>query len=355
MQRRAAIHFQPEKGWINDPNGLIFFKGKYHAFFQYNPDELRHNKIQWGHATSDDLLHWTQLPSAIFPDEKYDEQGCWSGSAIESDGKLYVFYTSISSDKRQTQSVAWSEDGVHFTKYDKNPVLPAPPFPTQDFRDPKVGRYGDGYYMVVGTGKDGDGKVLLYKSRDLFSWNYEGVLFEKKGLASVYECPDFFEINGKYVLMLSKIGQSENATHFVVGDFDGTRFFPEYECEPEKGPQFFAPQTFADGNGRRILIAWQNDWSRKPAPGDTFVGSLSVPREVKISDGKVFLGPVKEAEAYLTESDGRVTINGNVITVSGKKPVEIPTEIKKIRFLADGDLLEIFVNDGEYSLSYEIR
>lgn len=351
MQKRAEFHFQPDKGWINDPNGLIYYKGQYHAFFQYNPDELRNNRIRWGHAVSDDLLHWKQLPSAIFPDEEYDAGGCWSGSAIEKDGKLYLFYTAVPRQWGQAQAVAVSSDGINFKKYAGNPVIPGAPIPANDFRDPKVGRLGDGYYMVVGSGCDGEGKILLYTSVDLLDWKYEGVLYEGKGLASVYECPDLFPLGDKYVLMFSKMCQTVKSAHFVIGTFDGKRFVPESESEPENGPHFFAPQTFEDGQGRRILIAWMNDWTRKPAPDDTFAGSFTIPREVKITDGKIFLYPVAEAEKLLSSDCGRVRIKGNVITVEGKAPVTVPTEIRKAEFLEDGDLLEIFINDGEYSLS----
>lgn len=352
MEKRANFHFQPAKGWMNDPNGLIYFKGRYHAFFQYNPDNLWNEKIRWGHAVSDDLLHWEQLPSAIYPDEEYDATGCWSGSALEKDGRLYVFYTSVSEKYGQTQSVAYSDDGINFTKYEKNPVICAPPFDTKDFRDPKVGEYNGRYIMVLGCGVNGEGKILLYESEDLLSWNYSGVLYEKKGMAKVFECPDFFPLGDKYVLMFSKIGQNVRATHFAAGAFDGKKFTPEFESEPEYGPQYFAAQTFPDAKGRRISIAWMSDWTRKPAPDATFMGSFTVPREVELKEGKITLYPVEEARFLLTDTSAPVSINGNEIRVEGKEPVLCPVPIRTVSVLTDGDLVEIFVNRGEFTLSY---
>lgn len=352
MQQRAKIHFQPPKGWINDPNGLIFFGGQYHAFFQYNPDDMFSRKIRWGHIVSDDLLHWRQLPSAIYPDEDYDETGCWSGSALEKDGKMYLFYTSVSEKYGQTQSVAVSDDGVNFIKYDGNPVIKKPPFPTRDFRDPKVTKTDDGYAMVLGSGEGGEGKILLYKSDDLLEWRYEGVLFEKKALAKVFECPDFFRLGDKYVLMFSKIAQNINAAYFATGVFDGRKFTPQSFCEPVYGPQFFAAQTFEDDKNRRILIAWMSDWTRKPAPDDEFIGSLSIPMRVSLKDGKIFLYPVEEARGFLATGNAAVRVEGNDIIVDGQPPVKCPVAISKIEFLSDANLLEIFVNDGEFVMSY---
>ena len=124
MQKRFSYHFEPRKGWMNDPNGLIEFQGQYHAFFQHNPYEPKWGPMHWGHAVSKDLIHWQELPIALEPKEWYENDGgCFSGSAIEKDGKLYLFYTSVSKDLGQTQSVAISEDGIHFEKYEGNPVI----------------------------------------------------------------------------------------------------------------------------------------------------------------------------------------------------------------------------------------
>ena len=128
MPERLKYHFEPRTGWMNDPNGLIFYNGKYHAFFQHNPYKPVWGPMHWGHAVSDDLIHWEELEIALRPDMEYENTGgCFSGSAVEKDGVLYLFYTSVSEKLGQTQSVAISRDGVHFEKYEGNPVIPVYP------------------------------------------------------------------------------------------------------------------------------------------------------------------------------------------------------------------------------------
>ena len=128
MLPKLALHLQPERGWINDPNGLCYFQGKYHAFFQHNPKAPVWDTMHWGHAVSEDLLHWEELPIALYPDQPYESgQGCFSGSAVEKDGRLYLFYTAVDSNLAQTQCLAWTDDGQHFTKYPGNPILPHRP------------------------------------------------------------------------------------------------------------------------------------------------------------------------------------------------------------------------------------
>ena len=146
-------HYRPSKGWINDPNGLIYFRGAYHVFYQHSPDfEVPWQQpMHWGHAITRDFLNWEELPIALFPDEEYDKNGCWSGTAIEKGGVLYLIYASIhipegKSEKIQTVSVAYSHDGIHFEKYRGNPVIET--YPSDggpDFRDPAVCRIGDTY------------------------------------------------------------------------------------------------------------------------------------------------------------------------------------------------------------------
>ena len=151
---RLKYHFEPKKGWMNDPNGLIYYKERYHAFFQHNPHAAVWGPMHWGHAVSDNLIHWEELPIALYPEQPYeDDGGCFSGSAIEKDSKLYIFYTSVSKSMGQTQSVAVSDDGILFIKYSGNPLITAPPSDgSADFRDPKVLLIEGTYYMVVGSG-----------------------------------------------------------------------------------------------------------------------------------------------------------------------------------------------------------
>ena len=230
---RFAHHFEPTVGWMNDPNGLSYFGGQYHAFFQYNPKAPVWDIMHWGHAVSEDLIRWRQIDTALYPDREYDDKhGCFSGSAMVKDGKLHLFYTGVSHRLGQVQAMAHAEDGVHFTKYEGNPIIARPPFvpegtPTRDFRDPKVIEAYGRYYMVCGTCRDGVGQVLLYTSADLTDWTYLGVAYETAEFGGTLECPDLYPLDGRWVLMFSAMKPSVASTVFVVGDFDGEHFTPD--------------------------------------------------------------------------------------------------------------------------------
>lgn len=354
MGQRLLYHFEPRSGWMNDPNGLIFYKGNYHAFFQHYPYAPHWGQMHWGHAVSRDFIHWTELDIALRPDMPYENTGgCFSGSAIEKDGDLYLFYTSVSDTLGQTQSLAISHDGIHFCKYPGNPVINAcPPDGKTDFRDPKVFSFGSEYRMVCGSGLNGTGRVLLFGSTDLLYWKYLGVLFEDSGYGPAVECPDLFPLDGKYVLMFSRMGQTGHSTQFVSGRFDGTSFFPEVSSSPEAGPQFYAPQTFSDGK-RRIMIGWLYDWSLKPSPDAQYAGALSIPRELSLHDGKVFCLPVSEAAPLLTSQNEhvRVGIDSIDIVSDGKSLHRIDIPVRKVSILSDTVSIEVFINGGEYSAS----
>ena len=354
MPERLNYHFEPRTGWMNDPNGLIFYKGKYHAFFQHNPYKPVWGPMHWGHAVSDDLIHWQELEIALRPDMEYENTGgCFSGSAVEKDGVLYLFYTSVSERRGQTQSVAVSRDGIHFEKYEGNPVIPVYPADgSGEFRDPKVSFIKGHYYMVCGSGKDGVGKILLYRSDDLLHWDYVGVLFEDAACGTVLECPDLFELDGKFVLMFSKMGIKTHMTQFVVGSFDGEKFTEEYRCTPEGGPQFYAPQTFLDGKGRRIIIGWLYDWEKPLDEGADYAGALTIPREMRIVDGKVMNYPVEEACGLLKNEDELVAVNGRSICINNDITFECASEVEKLDVLKDTKTVEIFVNGGEDSFTY---
>lgn len=356
MAERLKYHFEPGKGWINDPNGLIQYKGKYHAFFQHNPYAPKWDKMHWGHAVSGDLIHWEELPIALYPDKPYENLGgCYSGSAIEKDGKLYLFYTSVSKELGQTQSLAVSDDGIHFEKYSGNPVIAKfPDDGSHDFRDPKVTEINGTYYMVVGSGKNRVGKVLIFTSTDLLNWRYGGVLFESKKYGKVFECPDFFPLGDRFVLMFSQMGRKYNSTHFIVGDFDGEKFTPISECTSEAGPQFYAPQTFCDNNGRRIMIGWLYDWNKKLDKGADYAGALSIPRELTLKNDMILNYPVEEAHGLLTNYDELLTVHGNSVSIKKFSPhIRLKYDnITDIAVLRDTKTIEVFLNKGEKSFSY---
>ena len=352
---RFNYHFEPKKGWMNDPNGLVFFQGRYHAFFQHNPYEPRWGPMHWGHAVSDDLIHWEELPIALYPDMPYENDGgCFSGSAVVKDGRLYLFYTSVSRELGQTQSVAWSDDGIHFTKYSDNPVIRENPMGTPDFRDPKVTLMDGIYHMAVGTGDESIGKVLRFTSSDLLHWDYCGVLFEGAEYGNCIECPDFFRLGDKYVLMFSKIGETVLATHFVVGDFKDGRLTDYTICRPEWGKDFYAPQTFTDGK-RRIMIGWLYHWGKELTPGCDFAGALTIPRELSLADGAVRNFPVAEARHLLAKESPWVRREGNTLILLDRKGGQVRRElpaIESVDILEDTKSVEVFVNGGAVTFSH---
>lgn len=354
---RLIYHFEPEKGWINDPNGLCQFNGEYHAFFQHNPYAAKWDTMHWGHAVSQDLLHWKELPIALYPDMPYENgDGCFSGSALEKDGTLYFMYTAVSKELGQTQCIATSQDGLHFEKYPGNPVIPHSPLDpsNKDFRDPKIFPYEGGYRMVCGAGVGGLASVLLYQSENLLDWTYIGPVFQSRDYGPVPECPDLFPLGGKWVLMFSRMDEG-HTVQFIVGDFDGTRFTPESFQQPEHGPDFYAPQTFVDGKGRRIMIAWMHSWDREPTPGAVRAGALTIPRELRLVNGKITTYPVEEAQGLLRDGSTYLRREGEDAAVwqGGQCLLAFPlVQLREVEYLLDGHSCEVFLNHGEASCTF---
>jgi len=355
MPPRLLHHFEPRFGWMNDPNGLVFFRGKYHAFFQHNPYAPAWDTMYWGHAVSDGLLHWEEQPLALAPDQWYeDDTGCWSGSAVVKDDRLYLFYTGVSKELGQTQCVAWSDNGRHFQKYRNNPVIAKAPNGSADFRDPKVTKIGDTYYMVLGSGQDGVGCVLLYRSNNLLDWDYVGVLLEGAQYGPVIECPDFFQFGDGYVLMFSQMNRPLRSTMFAYGDFDGAKFTPKAEQEPILGPHFYAPQSFLDDKGRRIVIGWFSAWGKPLDEGAVTAGALSIPMELQYEDGQFKLFPVEEARHLLCKNDPLVSTGPGFIEVASdfKQPLRWEGDVNRIDILRDTKTIEVFINHGEAVFAY---
>lgn len=320
---RPQYHFTAPTAWLNDPNGLIYFKGWYHLFYQHNPYGCEWGAMHWGHAVSEDMLHWKDMPVALTPDQSYDshsEGGCFSGSAVEKDGILYLFYSATVKENgktRQTQCIATSADGIHFTKYEGNPVIEAPPEGvSEDFRDPKVFREYGKWYMVIGGsvgGADcgGDGRVLLYESKDLYQWYYKNTVLESKGkLGTMFECPDMFQVSGKWILTCSPMNHPQyNKALYCIGtmDFKTGSYQIERIGNLDYGSDYYAPQSFLDKDGNRVLIAWQNGWPWMPwckdfgpTAEENWRGSLSLPRQIRMTrDSQICLYPVKETGSLM--------------------------------------------------------
>ena len=328
-------HYKPAHGWMNDPNGLVFFNGYYHAFYQYIPDaELPTKPMSWGHARTKDFVTWEELPIALYPDRPYDQGGAWSGTAIEKDGVLYLFYASVvlrDNVPVQTISVAFSRDGLHFEKYENNPVIDHYPADgSEDFRDPAIFSENGKNYLVIASGQEGrkKGNLLLYTADDFFHWTYAGVLIDFENTAFC-ECPSFVKMGDKYLLSTSVCAPDEHWFEVMVGDFDGRTFTPRIRSRFQKGPDEYAGQIFRAPDGRVILISWVGGWHHREY--EPCVGCLSLPLEISEKDGKLVAYPVRELRHLV--QDGKV-VDGYVeeTFVRGGEEVYIRLLPEKIPF-----------------------
>lgn len=297
-KNRPQFHFTTRRGWINDPNGLIYHNGEYHLFYQHNPYEKEWENMHWGHAVSKDLIHWQELPDALYPDHIGT---MFSGSALVdfentagfnrgNTPALVAFYTADNPD-RQVQCFAYSLDnGRTFTKYAGNPVIDSKEkWNSKDTRDPKVFRYAPSeHWVMVLNERDGHS---IYTSKNLKEWRFES------HVTGFWECPELFELpvdgnpeNTKWVMY----GASGT---YMIGSFDGRVFTPEAGKYLYTSGTIYAAQTFADmPDGRRV----QMGWGRVAHPGMPFNGMMLLPTELTLrttKDGpRLFNVPVKETE-----------------------------------------------------------
>ncbi|WP_077624520.1 glycoside hydrolase family 32 protein [Sediminibacillus massiliensis] len=318
-QWRLRYHVVPPAGWMNDPNGFCFYKGEYHLFYQHHPFGPEWGPMHWGHVKSKDMVNWEYLPIAMAPSEDYDKDGCFSGSAIEKDGKLYLIYTGNvwidgkeDEDLKQVQAIAVSEDGIHFKKLAGNPVIekiPEGDINKYHFRDPKVWKHEDFYYMVLGSKTNNNtGQALLYRSKSLLDWEFVSVMAKGEGnFGFMWECPDLFELDGKDVLVMSPQGMKPegNKYHnlhqsgYLIGELNyqtGELQYGDFHML-DHGFDFYAPQTMIDDKGRRIMVAWMDMWeSVMPTQTSGYAGAMTIPRLVTSSNGRLYTTPVPELQ-----------------------------------------------------------
>jgi beta-fructofuranosidase len=309
---------------MNDPNGPIYFNGHYHMFFQYNPLAAVWGDMSWNHAVSTDMLHWKHLPVALTPTPGGpDSFGCFSGSAIAVGKRVYVVYTGTqestsdlatirdgSNKIQESQCLAWSDDPelVTWTKYHQ-PIVRRPPEGMQitGFRDPSLWKRGDWYYMTVGSGvATVGGCVLLYRSKDLKNWEYLHPLTSGEWSGKLtanpcddgemWECPEFFPLDGKHVLIYSTLGK----VFWQSGDLDeiAMKFTPKKTGLLDIDA-FYAPKTQLDAQGRRILWGWiperRTDAEMRAAG---WSGMMSLPRMMNLdSDGTLRLRILPQSTA----------------------------------------------------------
>lgn len=309
---RPQYHLLPAHNWMNDPNGPIYFRGRYHMFHQYNPQGAIWGNMNWAHAISPDMLHWYHEPIALSPTPGGpDQDGVFSGSAVFDGGIPTVIYTGVAPSSgndatlrdgmhtwRETQCLAVAQDDdLRTWKKWPNPVIAAPPpgLDVTGFRDPMVWREGETWILALGSGiRNKGGAILLYSSTDLRHWTYlhpliQGTPSGKDGTNPVdtgdmWECPDFFPLGEKHVLLVSTMGK----VRWKVGIYADQRFTPEKEGIVDWG-SYYAAKTMLDQNGNRILWGWIPE-SRSDADliASGWAGAMSLPRAVSLSkDGEL--------------------------------------------------------------------
>ncbi len=396
---RPAFHFQPPANWNNDPNGMLFYDGYYHMFYQHNPYFDEWNWMHWGHARSKDLVHWEHLPIALWPSLEKGENHCFSGSGfIMDDGTPILFYTSIGHENPEHwAAVPEDKELINWQKHPQNPLIVMDDHGDQfidDWRDPYLFRENGEVYMVIGGHPRGEkGSIMLYEALipELTEWRYLGLPFS--GEEGNWECPNFFKVGDKYVLIYSPHGQVE----YYVGDLDikNVKFTPETHGVIDNGADwnYYAPNTLQMDDGRRILFGWIPGFKKEQG----WQGAISLPRDLSINEkGRLIQEPVAElaklrgdlqqktniglnAEPFqievdkpqfemILEFDGNRTENigfqfneesGNPykillssgVFIFGEEKIivdpEIGGKIKKVQFFFDRTVIEIFINDGE--------
>lgn len=350
---KLQYHYKPKTGWMNDPNGLVYFNGYYHIFYQHSPNYEKpwNEPMHWGHARTKDFLKWEELPIALYPDKSYDKNGCWSGTAIVKEDTLYLFYASITEEDDQTVSVAYSKDGIIFEKYSNNPIIdhyPADGGP--DFRDPAVAYIDGKYYCVMATGhpETKTGRLLIYESENLLDWEYRGIIAEWEQ-SKYTECPSFIQTDDGVMLSVSVCPQEDNHYFNVMyGSFAKGIFETEISGNVDKGPDQYAGQIFKDHKGRCILMSWVPGW-KYSGYAEKDVGCMSVPRRIFTKDGKIYGYPVEEVQHLLKDSDPAVIMNdeGFIIERTNRENVIHRGVVTDIKIIRDGYVLEVFVNGGE--------
>lgn len=355
---RPQFHFSPPAQWMNDPNGMVYYEGEYHLFYQHYPDSSVWGPMHWGHAVSPDMVHWQHLPIALYPDSlgyifsgsAVIDKDNTSGFGTEENPAMIAIFTysdpigaKAGRNDFQTQGIAYSLDkGRTWVKYEGNPVLESPGI--ADFRDPKViWNESTGKWVMVLAVKD---KVSIYSSADLKTWEFESDFGSDLGAhGGVWECPDLFPLtneNGetKWVMLVSINPGAPNggsATQYFVGDFDGSSFTPDDSVTRwmDYGTDNYAGVTWSDvpeSDGRRLLIGWMNNWQyANTIPTKGWRGANTVPRELKLDGMSLKSVPVKELASLRKEA---------VKFDMQKEEWELPASLMEIE-------LEVNASEGE--------
>ena len=342
-------HYSRKEGWLGNPCGLVYFKDRYHLFFQVNPDQPRFGPMHWGHVVSDDLISWEECGISISPE---DELSCNSGSAIVHGGKIWLFYTSLSHDHKETVHACCSDDGKNFKRCGNEPVIRVPFEGNAKLRDPFVFRHNGSFRLIAGSGNDGIAKVLQYRSDDLINWEYMGELLSDGRFGSVIEAPQIVQSDGKYIFIIQSEKHFPTKVLFGTGDYDGESFIFDDAEEPfkpvELGSDFYSPVTLEESDGRVVLMAWLFSMKMNSR-------AITCPRELYVSGrGEVILQPVEELRnrlvkesRFVSYASGRLRVQFEGHTLFDKAYRECPG----MQVLEDVGTVEVFLDGGKENIS----
>jgi fructan beta-fructosidase len=393
---RPKFHFTPDHNWINDPNGLVYYNGEYHLFYQYNPYGNKWGHMSWGHAVSKDLLQWEHLPVALeeYKDAAGDSVMVFSGSAVVSGDTLVAIYTSHKAD-RQNQSIAYSVDrGRTFTRYEHNPVLD---ISRKNFRDPKVFWYEPQKKWIMAVVVPDLHKVQLHESKDLKAWKLLSEFGPLGDTTKIWECPDLVDVpmiedpsQRKWVMIVSTShpqGGPYVGMQYFVGDFDGTTFTADdpsmYPLYVDYGKDFYAGVTFNNvPNGGKILLGWVNNWAyANDLPTTPWKGAMSLPRKLTLDGMMLKQTPVTnvqpmrvsitpndslqvlgawigyddiEKAVYLDRRNaGNTSFNKSFPSIE-KAPARLIDGKVQLEIYVDQSIIEVFINGGEAVITEQV-
>ena len=376
------FHIASNGGWINDPNGLCHYKGRWHVFYQLHPYGTQWGPMHWGHVSSEDMVHWKREPIMFAPSLEQEKDGVFSGSAvIGDDGRLRFYYTGHrwangkdnTGGDWQVQMLAEPDDDELTSATKRGMVIDCPTDKVDHhYRDPKVWKTGDTWYMTFGVSSaQKRGQMWLFSSKDMVRWTYERVLFEHPDPnVFMLECPDFFPIrdaqgNEKWVIGFSAMGakprgfmnRNANNAGYMIGTWaPGKAFHPETEFRPwDCGHNYYAPQSFNDGK-RQIVYGWMSPFATPICmEDDGWCGNLTLPREIILgADGDLHTPPVAEMEGLRedTVDFGAISLDANDgrIIADDAEAVEIELTIDLAASTAERAGLKVHATpDGAYT------
>ena len=420
---RQKLHLMPPVGWLNDPNGLCQFRGIYHAFFQYSPFNAEGGVKMWGHYTSRNMIDWEYQGVTLYPDQPFDCSGVYSGCAFIEDGEMYLYYTGnvkledrddydyVNSGREANTVLVTSTDGVHFGR--KRLLMKNSDYPadlTLHVRDPKVWKENGVYYMLQGARtKEDSGQAIVFRSEDKLHWSFHSRIKTNDKFGYMWECPDYFEVDGTKILSASVQGLTGDewkernvyqSGYFVVdGDISGEYSLSDYRLW-DYGFDYYAPQSFETDDGRRIQIGWMGmpdceEYTNRTIE-DGWQHCFTFPREVFVKDGIVrqrLIRELEERKILSEETKNRLETNNytvyeavvsdisddqfhavlaenlivkyennrfviefinsrnNKVSCGRRIRYVEMDHVTDVRILSDESSVEIFVNDGAYVFS----